>query len=58
MRESTSAGDRIETGYSADSAPLEPIYSGTLGAAFDIGTTTVVGYLFSREEKGALAALG
>ena len=55
---SSQGGDRIETGYSADSAPLEPIYSGTLGAAFDIGTTTVVGYLFSREEKGALAALG
>ncbi|MDE7220590.1 MAG: ASKHA domain-containing protein [Oscillospiraceae bacterium] len=50
--------DRIETGYSADTAPLDPIYNGALGAAFDIGTTTVVGYLFSREEKGALAVVG
>ncbi len=51
-------GDRIETDYFPDTAPLEPIYSGDLGAAFDIGTTTVVGYLFSREEKRTLAVVG
>ena len=52
------AGDRIETGSAVLDAPLDPIYKGAFGAAFDIGTTTVVGYLFSREKPEALAVAG
>lgn len=51
-------GARIETGFAAGSAPPDPIYEGAFGAAFDIGTTTVVGYLFSRETSKPLAVAG
>lgn len=51
-------GQRITSDYQQSFAPLDPIYAGAYGAAFDIGTTTVVGYLFSRESKNPLAILG
>lgn len=51
-------GDRIETDSSAAAPPLEPAYEGEYAAAFDIGTTTVVGYLFSRSSAQPLAVAG
>lgn len=50
--------DKIADDYRADPAPLDPIYPGGWGAAVDIGTTTVVGYLFSRTEPVPLAVRG
>lgn len=53
----TERDDRIATDFSGGGT-LEPIYDGALGAAFDIGTTTVVGYLFSRSSWRPLATVG
>ena len=51
-------GQRIALDHAANPAALDPLYEGWFGAAFDIGTTTVVGYLFSREVSEPLAVLG
>ena len=42
----THTQQRIKSGYSVALQPGEPLYEGDYGAAVDIGTTTVVGYLF------------
>ena len=44
--------------YSADDAALEPLYSSGYGVAVDIGTTTVVGYLFRHDSKEPLGVVG
>jgi len=49
---------RIAENFTAGNEPLRPLYAGAYGAAFDIGTTTVVGYLFARERREPLAVLG
>lgn len=51
-------GDTIASNYTADSEPIRPIYRYGFGAAFDIGTTTVVGYLFHESGTKPLAVLG
>ncbi|MDR1949069.1 MAG: ASKHA domain-containing protein [Spirochaetaceae bacterium] len=48
----------IETAYTPWQGPLDPLYAAGYGAAFDIGTTTVAGQLFSRNEKKPLLAAG
>ena len=49
--------EQIAVDYSADDAALDPIYSSGYGVAVDIGTTTVVGYLFRRHREGELRHL-
>ncbi|MBQ3108167.1 MAG: DUF4445 domain-containing protein [Clostridia bacterium] len=51
-------GERIASDFTADDTALEPIYDGGYGAAFDIGTTTVVGYLFRADSKEPIAVKG
>lgn len=41
----------IITRFDAEGIHLDPIYDGEFGAAFDIGTTTIAGYLFSRDQS-------
>jgi uncharacterized 2Fe-2S/4Fe-4S cluster protein (DUF4445 family) len=50
--------DTIASNYAADSEAIRPVYQGGFGAAFDIGTTTVVGYLFHENVNEPLAVLG
>lgn len=50
--------DQIATDYRADSARPDPIYPSGWGVAIDIGTTTVVGYLFSHSGGQPLAIQG
>lgn len=50
--------EQIAVDYSADDAALEPIYSSGYGVAVDIGTTTVVGYLFRHDSKEPLGVVG
>jgi uncharacterized 2Fe-2S/4Fe-4S cluster protein (DUF4445 family) len=52
------SGDTIASNYTADSEAGHPIYRDGFGAAFDIGTTTVVGYLFHESGTEPLAVLG
>lgn len=51
-------GDTIASNYTADSETGRPVYRDGYGAAFDIGTTTVVGYLFHENGDEPLAVLG
>ncbi len=54
-----SAGqDRIAANFVPDSMPTQPVYHGGYGVAFDIGTTTVVGYLFHESSGEPLSILG
>lgn len=46
----THTQQRIKSGYSVALQPGEPLYEGDYGAAVDIGTTTVVGYLFRKDD--------
>ena len=50
--------EQIAVDYSADDAALEPLYSSGYGVAVDIGTTTVVGYLFRHDSKEPLGVVG
>ena len=50
--------EQIAVDYSADDAVLEPLYSSGYGVAVDIGTTTVVGYLFRHDSKEPLGVVG
>lgn len=47
--------DRISLRFSKIIQHLDPIYDGNYGFAVDIGTTTVVAYLFCKESLWALA---
>lgn len=51
-------GQTIKKAYQAELVPGEPLYQRGYGAAVDIGTTTVVAYLFRRGEKAPAAAMG
>ena len=48
----------IAKAYQAELVPGEPLYQREYGAAVDIGTTTVVVYLFRKGEKTPAAAMG
>ena len=50
--------EQISVDYTADKAPLDPIYSSGYGVAIDIGTTTVAGYLFRHDSKDPIAVVG
>lgn len=50
-------GERILVDFMAGGA-LDPIYNGGYGIAVDIGTTTVVGYLFAHDSQNPLAVCG
>ena len=50
--------DRIASNYVTDRMPVQPIYRDGYGVAFDIGTTTVVGYLFHVSSGEPLSVLG
>ena len=52
------AGNRIALRYAAEDFPLKPLYKSGYGAAVDIGTTTVVGYLFSKDSTRPIAQEG
>lgn len=54
----TGGNDKISVDYSADDAKLDPLYDSGYGVSVDIGTTTVVGYLFSHDSKEPLAVVG
>lgn len=51
-------GQQIEQNFSATLIPGTPLYPGEYGAAVDIGTTTIVAYLFRRGETNPLAVCG
>lgn len=48
----------ISKTFEADLIPGEPLYEGEYGAAVDIGTTTVVAYLFRKGQKEPAAVIG
>ncbi len=48
----------VETAYTAWGGTLAPLYASGYGVAFDIGTTTVAGQLFSPASKKPLTVLG
>ena len=50
--------EQISMDYTADKAPLNPLYHGGYGIAIDIGTTTVAGYLFRHNSKDPIAVAG
>lgn len=50
--------EQIAVDYSADDAVLDPIYPDGYGVSVDIGTTTVVGYLFHHDSKEPLGVVG
>lgn len=52
------AGQQIASDCAAPLTAAEPLYSGEFGAAVDIGTTTVVAYLFRRGENKPLETCG
>lgn len=58
LRTLSGGTDRILADYRADPLPPAPIYDGGYGVAVDIGTTTVVGYLFSRTGNTPIAVQG
>ncbi len=58
LRTQTGGTDRILADYRADALPPAPIYPGAYGVAVDIGTTTVVGYLFERTKAAPIAVQG
>lgn len=49
---------QIASGYEVLERPTDPLYPGEYGIAADIGTTTVVVYLFQRESAQPLTSLG
>lgn len=49
---------KIVTEFRTETMELNPIYSGSYGVAFDIGTTTIAGYLFSRERQEPICVCG
>lgn len=54
----TAAGQQIASDCAAPLTAAKPLYSGEFGAAVDIGTTTVVAYLFRRGESEPLGTCG
>lgn len=52
------SSQRIASDCAAPLTAAEPLYSGEFGAAVDIGTTTVVAYLFRRSESEPLGTCG
>ena len=52
------AHQAISKAFEAELIPGEPLYAGGYGAAVDIGTTTVVAYLFRRGAKEPAAVMG
>ena len=52
------AGNRIALDYTSKALLLHPIYEGAYGAAVDIGTTTLVGYLFSHNAQEPISVEG
>ncbi len=58
VRTSPPGRERVADNYRADTLPPAPAYPGDYGVAVDIGTTTVVGYLFARDSSVPLAVRG
>ena len=58
VRTVPAGADRIAADFRADPMPPAPIYSGGCGVAVDIGTTTVVGYLFPEDGSTPVAVHG
>lgn len=54
---SEKGGERIAVDF-VSGGTLDPIYDGGCGIAVDIGTTTVVGYLFAYDRHNPLAVCG